>query len=67
MFRSVGDGHGIEFWTRFVSALVEAGYDGVLSIEHEDRMASVEEGLSRSIETLRAALSRVVTPGLATR
>jgi sugar phosphate isomerase/epimerase len=67
MFRSVGDGHGIEFWTRFVSALIEVGYDGVLSIEHEDRLASVEEGLSRSIEMLRFALSRVVTPGVARR
>lgn len=55
-FRSVGDGHGLSFWKRFVEALQLAGYDGVLSIEHEDRLASVEVGLDRAIATLRGAL-----------
>ena len=52
-FRSVGYGHGEEFWRAFVSELRLAGYDGVLSIEHEDLLASLEEGLSRAIEMLR--------------
>jgi len=30
-------------WTRFVSTLVEVGYDGVLSIEHEDPVWEGEE------------------------
>ena len=56
VFRSVGDGHDILFWKRFVSGLRVAGYDHVLSIEHEDGLASTDEGLRRAIDTLRAAV-----------
>jgi sugar phosphate isomerase/epimerase len=56
VFRSVGDGHDVLFWKRFVSALRVAGYDHVLSIEHEDSLASTEEGLARAIGTLRQAI-----------
>lgn len=56
VFRSVGDGHDLLFWKRFVSALRVVGYDHVLSIEHEDSLASTDEGLSRAIATLRAAV-----------
>jgi sugar phosphate isomerase/epimerase len=58
VFRSVGDGHDLLFWKRFVAALRVAGYDHVLSIEHEDSLASVDEGLERAIRTLRAAVLR---------
>jgi sugar phosphate isomerase/epimerase len=56
VFRSVGDGHDLLFWKRFVSALRVAGYDHVLSIEHEDSLASTDEGIGRAIGTLRAAV-----------
>jgi sugar phosphate isomerase/epimerase len=56
MFRSVGDGHDLLFWKRFVSALRMAGYDGVISIEHEDSLASADEGIARAVATLRAAI-----------
>ena len=56
VFRSVGDGHDLLFWKRFVAALRVAGYDHVLSIEHEDGLASVDEGLERAVGTLRAAV-----------
>ena len=56
VFRSVGDGHDLLFWKRFVSALRVAGYDHVLSIEHEDSLASTDEGLTRAIGTLRQAV-----------
>lgn len=55
-FRSVGDGHDLLFWKRFVAALRLAGYDGTISIEHEDPLASADEGLIRAIHTLRAAI-----------
>lgn len=55
-FRSVGDGHDLLFWKRFVGALRLAGYDGVISIEHEDPLASTDEGIDRAIATLRAAI-----------
>ena len=58
VFRSVGDGHDVLFWKRFVAALRVAGYDHVLSIEHEDSLASMEDGLKRAIATLREAVLR---------
>jgi sugar phosphate isomerase/epimerase len=58
VFRSVGDGHDALFWKRFVSALRVAGYDHVLSIEHEDSLASTDEGLTRAIGTLKQAILR---------
>ena len=53
LFRSVGWGHGDSEWKRVVTALRLAGYDGVLSIEHEDALASIDEGLKTAIDTLR--------------
>jgi len=48
MFRTVGYGHGAEWWKEFVSTLRIYGYDGVLSIEHEDSLLSAEEGLRKA-------------------
>ena len=56
LFRSVGWGHDELTWKSIVSALRLAGYNGVLSIEHEDALASIHEGLSAAV----AMLSRVV-------
>lgn len=56
LFRSVGWGHGELEWKRIVSALRLVGYDGVLSIEHEDALASTREGLASAV----AMLSRVL-------
>ena len=56
LFRSVGWGHDELEWKRIVSALRLAGYDYVMSIEHEDALASVDEGLRAAVELL----SRVV-------
>ena len=56
LFRSVGWGHDELQWKQIVSALRLAGYDYVISIEHEDALASVDEGLSAAVDLL----SRVV-------
>jgi sugar phosphate isomerase/epimerase len=48
LFRTVGYGHGREFWTDMISTLIMTGYDEVLSIEHEDSLMSTEEGLSKA-------------------
>lgn len=56
LFRSVGWGHDELEWKRIVSALRVAGYDYVMSIEHEDALASVDEGLKAAIDLL----SRVI-------
>ena len=55
-FRTCGWGHGHEFWKPFVSMLRRQGYDKVLSIEHEDALMSIEEGLQRAIEFLTEAI-----------
>ncbi|MEM7228615.1 MAG: sugar phosphate isomerase/epimerase [Planctomycetota bacterium] len=52
-FRTCGYGHGDEFWKPFVSMLRRYGYDGVLSIEHEDPLMSIEEGFMRAVDYLR--------------
>jgi sugar phosphate isomerase/epimerase len=52
-FRTVGYGHGESFWRDFVSMLRIVGYDYVLSIEHEDALASIDEGLAKATELLQ--------------
>jgi sugar phosphate isomerase/epimerase len=55
---TLGDGHpgGVEFWAQFIAALQASGYNGTLSIEHEDLAFPAVEGVRRSVDLLRAAL-----------
>ncbi|MCI0641996.1 MAG: sugar phosphate isomerase/epimerase [Gemmataceae bacterium] len=53
VFRTVGYGHGEDVWKRLISMLRCQGYDGVLSIEHEDSMMSFEEGFTKALAFLR--------------
>ncbi|WP_308753995.1 sugar phosphate isomerase/epimerase [uncultured Anaerotruncus sp.] len=48
-FRTVGYGHDACTWSNIVSELRMAGFDGVLSIEHEDGLLSVREGLEKAV------------------
>jgi sugar phosphate isomerase/epimerase len=54
-FRTIGYGHGLKFWKDFISALRLVGYDYVVSIEHEDAMMSVDEGLAKAVAVLNEA------------
>lgn len=56
LFRSVGWGHDELEWKRIVTALRLAGYDYVMSIEHEDALASVDEGLKAAVDMLSRVL-----------
>jgi sugar phosphate isomerase/epimerase len=56
LFRSVGWGHDELEWKRIVSALRVAGYDYVMSIEHEDALASIDEGLRTAVNLLGRVL-----------
>src|SRR5262249_45722978 len=58
VFRTCGYGHGDEFWKPFVSMLRCKGYDGVLSIEHEDSYFSGPEGLAKAVGYLQGILPR---------
>jgi sugar phosphate isomerase/epimerase len=53
---TLGYGNGEDFWRAFCLALRRAGYDGVLSIEHEDMALSPMEGLRKSVELLRRVI-----------
>lgn len=55
-FRTVGYGHGLSTWKEIISALRQTGYDYVISIEHEDPLASIEEGLRKAVAVLKACL-----------
>ena len=52
VFRSLGYGHDVLWWKDLVDNLRLVGYDGVLSIEHEDSLMSIDEGLCKAIECL---------------
>lgn len=56
VFRTVGYGHGEKLWRDIISTLRAIGYDGAISIEHEDGLMSVEEGLEKAIEFLKPIL-----------
>jgi sugar phosphate isomerase/epimerase len=45
-----------------LEALAAAGYDGPVSIEHEDPELTPEDGIEASLDGLRAALA-VAVPG----
>ena len=53
VFRTVGYGHGDEFWKPFVSMLRLFDYDGVISIEHEDSLMSANEGFEKAVVYLK--------------
>jgi len=55
-FRTVGYGHDQNSWRALVSALRLVGYDYVLSIEHEDPLASIDEGFSKAVSFLKDVL-----------
>jgi sugar phosphate isomerase/epimerase len=52
-YRTLGYGHGVQFWADFASALRSVGYDGVLSIEHEDPLMDAEEAIGRAVRLLK--------------
>jgi sugar phosphate isomerase/epimerase len=62
-FRTVGYGHDQKVWKDIVSALRTTGYDHVLSIEHEDVLASPDEGLKKAIAFLQGVLFKDEIPG----
>jgi len=56
VFRTVGYGNGESVWRDMISTLRAVGYDGAISIEHEDGLMSVEEGLEKAVEFLKPIL-----------
>jgi sugar phosphate isomerase/epimerase len=56
-FATVCDGHDLEWWRALVDELRRAGYDGVVSIEHEDTTMTPEDGVLASARALAAVVA----------
>ncbi|MBQ7700258.1 MAG: sugar phosphate isomerase/epimerase [Clostridia bacterium] len=63
VFRAVGYGHDMQYWRDIVSTLRLCGYDKVMSIEHEDSLMSVDEGLEKAAYFLKRAIMSSPKPG----
>jgi sugar phosphate isomerase/epimerase len=57
VFRSVGYGHGYQVWKDMISNLRMVGYDYVISIEHEDSLMSMNEGLQKAVTFLKEVMA----------
>ncbi len=53
---TLGFGHGEVWWRKFCYALRMAGYDGWLSVEHEDVLLNSLEGLEKSVALLKGVM-----------
>ncbi|MEI6520842.1 MAG: sugar phosphate isomerase/epimerase [bacterium] len=58
IFRTIGYGHNAEVWKQMISTLRLIGYDGALSIEHEDSLMSTEEGFKKAVWFLQQCIIR---------
>ncbi len=56
VFRSVGYGHDYQVWKDIMSNLRMVGYDGAISIEHEDSLMSINEGLEKAVVFLKEVI-----------
>ena len=56
VFRTAGSVHGREFWSAFVAALRDVGYDDVLSIENEDAGLTPEAAVEEAARFMRSVL-----------
>jgi len=56
VFRTVGYGHDQQTWKDIISNLRMVGYDGAISIEHEDSLMSAGEGLRKAVDFLKDVL-----------
>lgn len=57
-FRTIGFGHGEQTWAEILSALRIVGYDGAISIEHEDPLLNIDEAVKFAVDFLKKILPR---------
>ena len=58
---TLGYGRGEDWWKQFCFRLRLAGYDGWLSVEHEDEIIAREEGVSKAVELLYTVAPRLAS------
>ncbi len=63
VFRTVGYGNGLQYWRDLISNLRLVGYDKVMSIEHEDSLMSIDEGLEKAVAFLKESMISQPKPG----
>lgn len=64
LFRTVGYGQDTSKWKAIMSALRMVGYDYAISIEHEDSLMSVKEGLEKAVAFLQDVIIEEETSGM---
>jgi sugar phosphate isomerase/epimerase len=64
LFRTVGYGQDTTKWKAIMSALRMVGYDYAISIEHEDSLMSVKEGLEKAVTFLQEVIIEEETTGM---
>jgi sugar phosphate isomerase/epimerase len=62
-FRTLGYGHDEKTWRDILSRLQLAGYDYVVSIEHEDELLETGDAIAKAIDFLRGVLPRGTDEG----
>ena len=62
VFRTVGYGNGLQYWRDLISNLRLVGYDKVMSIEHEDSLMSIDEGLEKAVAFLKESMIKEPKP-----
>ncbi len=63
-FRTVGYGQDTGKWKEMMSALQMVGYNYAISIEHEDALMSVKEGLEKAVTFLQDVIIEEETSGM---
>ena len=56
VFRTVGYGTDMNLWKDIMSTLRLIGYDGAVSIEHEDGLMSVKQGLDKAVSFMKQVM-----------
>lgn len=56
IFRTIGYGNDTAYWKNIFSALRTVGYNGAVSIEHEDSLVNRFEGLEKAVKVMKDCL-----------
>lgn len=56
IFRTIGYGNDAAYWKNIFSALRTVGYNGAVSIEHEDSLINRFEGLEKAVRLIKDSL-----------
>jgi sugar phosphate isomerase/epimerase len=54
MHRTLGFGHGIDFWSAFVTSLTEVGYAEDLCVEQGDPLYESSDGIAKAVTLIRS-------------